>query len=144
MSYYTGVVKPELGNSEDSYDYANDRGKSFAQIYHNQYPVRRKTNSPKEYFDDDPDEDSSLQEEFSQYPESALKLPEHFPPDEKRPRRYVDLLFVNATLLHRMNTGLWYLAVYNDAIAQTQVTTVVCNFTLKHDGNLIFLYTLLT
>ena len=45
---------------------------------------------------------------------------------KRRVRRYTDLLYVNTTFLYRMNTGLWYLSVYNDAIAQTQVI-MACN-----------------
>lgn len=63
--------------------------------------------------------------------EELIYMPDPEEPVERRPRRYVDLLVVNATLLHRMNTGLWYLAVYNDAIAQTQVRFIEYKQPLK-------------
>ncbi|KAF2367921.1 Transposase Tc1-like [Trinorchestia longiramus] len=54
-------------------------------------------------------------------------------PSESRQRRYADLLVVNTTLLHRMNTGLWYLAVYNDAFAPTQVVSMGKNKDISQD-----------
>ena len=68
--------------------------------------------------DDDSSEDDELYDDILS---DVVKFPDDKELAESRQRRYADLLVVNATLLHRMNTGMWYLSVYNDAIAQTQV-----------------------
>ncbi|KAF2364560.1 Carboxypeptidase-like regulatory domain [Trinorchestia longiramus] len=44
----------------------------------------------------------------------------------ERSRRYVGgELSLNVSLLHHMNTGVWYMAFYNDALAQTQIALVL-------------------
>lgn len=58
------------------------------------------------------------------YPKSLTFMEDYSEDDEpvERLRRYVGgELSLNISLLHHMNTGLWYMSFYNDALTQTQV-----------------------
>lgn len=60
------------------------------------------------------------------YPKTVNFIEDYSEDEEpvERLRRYVGgELSLNVSLLHHMNTGLWYMAFYNDALTQTQVRT---------------------
>lgn len=72
------------------------------------------------------DDIQSLEEfESLPVPEKFTSNPDYSndePAAPERLRRFVGgEMSLNVSLLHHMNTGSWYMAFYNDALAQTQV-----------------------
>ena len=69
-------------------------------------------------------DESEVRQIRVEYPKELSPL-DNYKEDEEpveRLRRYVGgELSLNVSLLHQMNTGLWFIAFYNDALTQTQV-----------------------
>ncbi|XP_071524010.1 teneurin-a-like isoform X5 [Panulirus ornatus] len=87
------------------------------QTYH-EANVRNTEESPsgRQEEEDGEEEDEGEWEEKEAEVEEPLALPAH-----SRPRRFIHDHGVNLTLVQYLNTGTWYLAIYNDGIGWKQV-----------------------